>query len=899
VGRVYRSGAVEFDVESAMLRGSGGSQPLRKQVARTLELLMSRAPALVPTDEILTAVWGRHAISPSAVPQAIRELRRALGDEAQHPRYVETRHRLGYRWIEPVMIVDEVAGSGRVEGAGVDPAVLATASPRTDDAPGCSGLAALEVTGLVPKPPAASLRDRPASVAAGPASAPQRAFWVLPLAIALVLMLLVGLYVAGPAPTPSRADSISLPTDPRWPAIRDAFLEYRLDAAGESLADLTENAAAVPALRARIAILRADGEAAAAGLRDARAALDPQDRAGALWVDTLEAHAAGRDIEAWTTIEPLLALRPDDPDVLLAAWELRRKAPADRLDALASAIESADGIPLARRALLAAQVAGVRKDAAMQREQALHAIKVHGAQHPPIAALARLELAAAAAALRDAALAEVTAAEASVALESLGVRRAAIRAAGDAAWHSLLQDRLDAAEAGLARMQRLLARHHDPAGAIVMQHYRALLLRRRGESARAVEAFVALAAEYEALGDFRSAANALNSSVEPRYLIGRADEVPAVLERAIVLARRGEAQDTLGYLHGTLGNHYVRTGNLELGHDALTLAMQAFQGAGDRPAEATALGNLGEVAVMRGRLDDAVGYIQRSREINRDLDRKSGIGYADLRLARILAARGDLAGAVEAGTQAAGGFAELGIRKEEATARRHLGVLHLRRAEPVRAREEARALDAIDDAGALVQAERAYLTAALAHHEGAFDGAHRQAEVAAEHWRGANQPIDAAMADALALRARLALGDRVAVEEEARSLLKQPVAAESPVLRRVVGLILAEAMLAGPSRSGAAGVLDEVDATLPRAPDAEDELRAVLLRARLDEDRTAQRERLAWVVAEAEARKLALPAIEAQGELAALEGPGALAAWRRTNSERAPGLVRRRMVGGP
>ena len=100
----YRSGDLEFDSTTATLRRPAGEVRLRKQLALTLKVLMERAPALVSTDELLDAVWGRHSISPSAVPQPFRDLRRLIGDSAQLPQFIETRHRLGYRWLKPVEI---------------------------------------------------------------------------------------------------------------------------------------------------------------------------------------------------------------------------------------------------------------------------------------------------------------------------------------------------------------------------------------------------------------------------------------------------------------------------------------------------------------------------------------------------------------------------------------------------------------------------------------------------------------------------------------------------------------------------------------------------------------------------------------------------------------------------
>jgi DNA-binding winged helix-turn-helix (wHTH) protein len=95
-------GEFRLDPAQELVIGPEGPRPLRRQAFAVLALLLERAPALVTLDELLDTVWGRHAISPSAVPQAIRDVRRALGDDAEAPRYIETRHRRGYRCIAPI-----------------------------------------------------------------------------------------------------------------------------------------------------------------------------------------------------------------------------------------------------------------------------------------------------------------------------------------------------------------------------------------------------------------------------------------------------------------------------------------------------------------------------------------------------------------------------------------------------------------------------------------------------------------------------------------------------------------------------------------------------------------------------------------------------------------------------
>jgi DNA-binding winged helix-turn-helix (wHTH) protein len=74
-------------------------------------VLLRAAPALVTTEELLDRVWGHRAISASALPQAIRDLRRALGDDARRPTYIETRLRRGYRVLPAVFVEHGTAAS--------------------------------------------------------------------------------------------------------------------------------------------------------------------------------------------------------------------------------------------------------------------------------------------------------------------------------------------------------------------------------------------------------------------------------------------------------------------------------------------------------------------------------------------------------------------------------------------------------------------------------------------------------------------------------------------------------------------------------------------------------------------------------------------------------------------
>ena len=68
-----------------------------------LEYLMTHPDELVSRDRLLDAVWGwDYPAGTRAVDTRIAELRRALEDDATHPRFIETIPGLGYRFAADV-----------------------------------------------------------------------------------------------------------------------------------------------------------------------------------------------------------------------------------------------------------------------------------------------------------------------------------------------------------------------------------------------------------------------------------------------------------------------------------------------------------------------------------------------------------------------------------------------------------------------------------------------------------------------------------------------------------------------------------------------------------------------------------------------------------------------------
>jgi DNA-binding winged helix-turn-helix (wHTH) protein/TolB-like protein len=100
----YRFGLFEFDDTAGELRRQGRLVRLEPQPARALALLLSRAGGVVSREEMRAHVWnaGTHVDFDRGLAYCIGQVRTALGDTADNPRFVETLPRRGHRFIAPV-----------------------------------------------------------------------------------------------------------------------------------------------------------------------------------------------------------------------------------------------------------------------------------------------------------------------------------------------------------------------------------------------------------------------------------------------------------------------------------------------------------------------------------------------------------------------------------------------------------------------------------------------------------------------------------------------------------------------------------------------------------------------------------------------------------------------------
>ena len=106
-----RFDAFELDVTTGELSKNGRRLKLQDQPAKLLALLVRRRGELVTRTEIQAALWGedRFVEFEHAINTAIKKIRETLEDDTEHPRFVETLPRKGYRFIA------EVGDAGAVE----------------------------------------------------------------------------------------------------------------------------------------------------------------------------------------------------------------------------------------------------------------------------------------------------------------------------------------------------------------------------------------------------------------------------------------------------------------------------------------------------------------------------------------------------------------------------------------------------------------------------------------------------------------------------------------------------------------------------------------------------------------------------------------------------------------
>ena len=122
----WRFGPFEADAAEHRLLRDGDPVAVTRKSFALLACLLSRPGRLFTKAELFATVWSGTIVTDAALSRVIRELRVALGDDANSPRYIATAHGLGFRFVALVSI-DRAVTDPDEHAAAADPRGVALA----------------------------------------------------------------------------------------------------------------------------------------------------------------------------------------------------------------------------------------------------------------------------------------------------------------------------------------------------------------------------------------------------------------------------------------------------------------------------------------------------------------------------------------------------------------------------------------------------------------------------------------------------------------------------------------------------------------------------------------------------------------------------------------------------
>ncbi|MEO7934767.1 MAG: tetratricopeptide repeat protein [Dokdonella sp.] len=814
-----------FDGDNAQLSGPDGEIALRPITVQVLRYLLENAQRLIGHEELLDEVWGRQAVSVGVVSQSIRELRQALGDSARNSIYIETKHKLGYRFIAQPQLMGEVAS--------IEQRMQANSAPRAESMA------------------RATTPAKPANYRLGVAIA---------ALVLSALIAIVWIYKSTRTSAEERAWATIEPLHEGRPREPEALAWYaqglealrhgNLLSAHEKLdRSLKREPASAAAMVAMAEVLAQSGN-----LLEAREWV----KSAADWVASLprasqlrlEGFRAGLDyrhadeIAAW---QALHKLDPGDSDagfhLLDALINAGRRADAEHLlDQLS--VQQAPALDGPRLALMSAKLAALRGDHHMRVQAAQEALAKAGNDTERIDALLELAMA-----------------------ELLGGRMPAIRQTLERADNLLITTPLPRAQlrrqmiaATLLRVEGQYAESIATFDAVeksaaslgqrklIVEARReaAFVMSEAGDQTKAISALKSVRDEQTPMGDPRALASTLDvlSIVEQR--VGDLTAAEASAQAALQayldagdLTGEASARNTLGMLH-------ARSGRAADAQEQWEKALALFVGNADRRGEATARSNLAILYARAGRVDaardanEAALVAFKAVDSTPDIARlQFNLGVQDRRAGRIRAAETRFREALDA-------FTQIGAEDSRLQVVASLGELLLLRAD-------------LDGAASLLSAVEFSERTAVSRRAAIETARAREAAL-----RGENETAGAGFRLALQLRQQAGLTDWARMseldlaelaarqgqlgdaEQSARELRRAMLEAKDAHAGVQAGVLLAGALSAQGRDEHAGNTLDDLEKELLDNPDALLTLRVDLLRASLrDADRRGAFEHVA------------------------------------------------------
>src|SRR5690348_1259402 len=125
-------GPFRLDANERVLLRAGRRVPLPAKAVSILTVLVRNKGRVVEKDDLMKEVWPNEFVEEGNLAQHIFMLRRAFGETADQPGYIETVPRRGYRFLEPPKEIDASVSVAPSHSLAVLPLVNLCANPKIE-----------------------------------------------------------------------------------------------------------------------------------------------------------------------------------------------------------------------------------------------------------------------------------------------------------------------------------------------------------------------------------------------------------------------------------------------------------------------------------------------------------------------------------------------------------------------------------------------------------------------------------------------------------------------------------------------------------------------------------------------------------------------------------------------
>src|SRR5258708_22075124 len=121
----FEFGEFFLDTEELLLKRNGEPVPLTPKAYDLILELVKHSGHIVSKDYLMDSVWAGSIVEEGNLPFTIRMLRKALDDDAGHPRFIETTPRRGYRFVAEVKETSDGQTRNQVNGYHIEDKIAA------------------------------------------------------------------------------------------------------------------------------------------------------------------------------------------------------------------------------------------------------------------------------------------------------------------------------------------------------------------------------------------------------------------------------------------------------------------------------------------------------------------------------------------------------------------------------------------------------------------------------------------------------------------------------------------------------------------------------------------------------------------------------------------------------